>query len=175
MGFLKYLLPGWKNLLTDKSSANAGILAAIDTEMSDTEADIMNSKSELSLDTADGVWLDQYGKLLGVLRENNETDSTYRTRIINYVKMDKITVPAITAAVQSYLNNNAISVTVYEPYKNRFFLNSSHLNGTDAFQGTYYTTAVIDIKIGAVIPTGLADFLNDYTPSGVRVVLTSTV
>lgn len=172
MSFLKYLLPGWKNLLTDKSSANAGILAAIDTEMSDTATDIVNSKNELSLDNADGAWLDQYGNLIGLYRNSGEADSAFRTRIINFIKTDRVTVPAITTAVQNFLNNNAISVTVYEPYKNILTLNSSHLNGTDAFQGSYYTTAVIDIKIGAAIPSGLATYINDYAPAGVTVHLT---
>lgn len=175
MSFLKHLLPGWKNLLTDKSSANAGVLAAIDTELSDTSTDIVGSKSELSLDNADGTWLDQYGTLVGLYRNNSEADSAFRTRIINFVKTDRVTVPAITTAVQNFLNNNAISVNVYEPYKNIFTLNSSHLDGTDGIQGSYYTTAVIDIKIGAAIPSGLADYLNDYAPAGVTVILTSTV
>lgn len=175
MSFLKYLLPGWKNLLTVKSSANAGILAAIDSEMADTEADIISSRNELSLDNADGAWLDQYGSLIGLYRNNGEIDSAFRSRIISYVKTDRVTIPAITAAVSSFLNDNTISVDVYEPYKNIFTLNSSHLNGTDAFQGSYYTTAVIDIKIGTIIPDGLADYLNDYAPAGVTVVITSTI
>lgn len=175
MSFIKYLLPGWKNLLTDKSSANAGILAAIDTEFQDTETDVMNSKGELSLDTAEGKWLDNYGNLIGVIRKDSETDSPYRTRIINFIQTDRGTVPSITAAVQNYLGDNTISVEVYEPYKNIFFLNSSHLNGTDSFHGKYYTTAVINIKIGGVVPSGLADYLNDYAPAGVTIVLSSTV
>lgn len=169
MSFLKYLLPGWKNLLTVKSSANAGILAAIDSEMSDTEADIIASRSELSLDNADGAWLDQYGNLLGLYRNNGEADSDFRARIINYVKTDRVTIPAITAAVQTFLNDNTISVDVYEPYKNILTLNSSHLNGTDAFQGSYYTTAVIDIKLGGIIPNGLENYLNDFAPAGVTI------
>lgn len=175
MSFLKYLLPGWKNLLTDKSSANAGILAAIDTELQDTETDILNSKSELSLNTADSKWLDLYGNLIGLYRQNSETDSAFRTRIINYVKTDRVTVGAITNAVKTFINNNAISVTVYEPYKNIFTLNSSHLNGVDSFQGFYYTTAVIDIKIGGAVPAGLSDFINDYVPAGVTVHLTNAL
>jgi hypothetical protein len=174
MSFLKYLLPGWKNLLTVKSSANAGILAAIDAELTDTANDIVGSRDELSLANADGAWLDQYGSLLGLYRKNGEEDSDFRTRIIDYVKTDKVTLPAITAAVQSFLNDNTISVEVYEPYKNIFTLNSSHLNSKDSFQGSYYTTAVIDIKIGAAIPNGLADYLNDYAPAGVTVVISHT-
>lgn len=172
MSFLKYLLPGWKSLLTDKSSANAGILASIDTEFSDTETDIINSRSELSLDTADGAWLDLFGSTFGITRQNNETDSAYRTRITNFIQTERGTIPSITQAVQQFLNNNAISVDVYEPYRNIFILNSSVLNGTDAFHGSYYTTAVIDIRIGGTVPSGLSDFLNDYSPAGVAVVLT---
>lgn len=172
MSFIKYLLPGWKSLLTNKSSANAGILAAIDTEFSNTETDIINSKSELSLDTADSDWLDLFGSTFGVIRQNNETDSAYRTRITNYIQTERGTIPSITQAVQQFLNNNAISVDVYEPYRNIFTLNSSNLNGADAFHGSYYTTAVIDIRIGAAVPAGLQDFINSYTPAGVTVILT---
>lgn len=174
MSFLKYLLPGWKSLLTTKSSANAGILSAIDTEFSDTETDIINSASELSLETADSDWLDLFGSTFGVIRQNSETDSSYRARIKSYIQTERGTIPSITQAVQQFLNDNTVSVDVYEPYKNIFTLNSSTLDGADAFHGAYYTTAVIDIKIGAAIPDGLQDFITPYIPAGVTLVLTST-
>ena len=167
MSFLRHLLPAWKRGIEDKRKANAAILASIDRELKDTEKETIQSKLLLSLNTSEGEWLDQYGKLFGVLRREEEEDDTYRNRIISYVLLKRGTIPAIKAAIQDFLNDYDSYIDIYEPYKNVFTLNKSKLNGEDHFLGEYYTVAVIDIKISRPFPIGIIDVINEFKPAGV--------
>ncbi|AYJ75182.1 putative baseplate protein [Bacillus phage BSP36] len=172
MAFLKYLLPAWKTNLEDKSKANAAILSAIDIELKDSEKETIKSKQLMSLDTATGEWLDQYGNLFGVIRRDKEDDDSYRQRIISYVLLKRGTIPAIIAAIRDYLQDYSSYIEVYEPYTNVFFLNHSKLNGKDHFLGEYYTVAVIDIKFSRPFPADIMDVINEFKPAGVTVRLT---
>ncbi|QZA69963.1 tail protein [Bacillus phage 043JT007] len=172
MSFLKHLLPGWKRNIENKTTANGAILAAIDTELTSTEVDMINSKTLMSLDTATGKWLDQYGSLFGVLRKDQESDDDYRKRIISYVLLKRGTIPAIIDALRDYLQDYSSYIEIYEPYTNVFILNHSKLNSKDHFLGEYYTVAVIDIKFSRPFPADIMDIINEFKPAGVTVRLT---
>lgn len=172
MSFLKHLLPGWKRGIEDKRKANAAILSAIDEELRRTEEETIQSKFLMSLDSSVGEWLDQYGRLFGVLRKDKENDSVYRQRIIDYVLLERGTIPALKKAIRSFMQDADMGVEIYEPYTNVFTLNKSKLNGEDHFLGEYYTVAVINIRIGKVFPDAIIDVINEFKPAGVTVWLT---
>lgn len=173
MSFLKHLLPAWKTNLSDKTKANAAILAALDTEFTDSEADAMGSKVLMSLETSTDEWLDKYGNLFGVIRTDGEADDPYRSRIKNYITLERGTIPAIKQAVANFLSIAEDAVEVYEPYTNVFMLNKSKLNGPDHLLGEYYTVAVIDIKAAAQFPPAIIGILKDFKPAGVTVHFTT--
>jgi hypothetical protein len=172
MSFLKHLLPGWKRTIELKQRANAAILAALDKELTDTERETIKSKVLLALDTSTGEWLDLYGRLFGLLRQDNEEDESYRQRILSYIQLRRGTIPAIKDAVRAFLNDYDTYIDIYEPYTNVFTLNQSKLNGPDHFLGDYYTVAVIDVKIGRPFPVAVMDTINEFKPAGVTVHLT---
>lgn len=167
MGFFKHLLPAWKKGIEDKRKANAAILASIDKELTEAEQEAIKAKVLMSLNTATGEWLDEYGKIFGVLRRDDETDDAYRSRIIGYILLERGTIPAIKKAIQNFLQDYDSHIEIYEPYTNVFFLNRSKLNGEDRFLGEYYTFAVIDIKMTKPFPEGLVDVINEFKPAGV--------
>jgi hypothetical protein len=172
MSFLKHLLPAWKTNLEDKTKANAAILASLDTELTAAEQETISSKLMLSLETATGEWLDQYGKTFGLIRQDNESDEAYRIRIIDFVLLRRGTIPAIKDAIRAFLQDYESNIEIYEPYTNVFILNQSKLNGNDHLLGTYYTVAVIDINISRPFPAGIMDIINEFKPAGVKVHLT---
>jgi hypothetical protein len=173
MSFLKHLLPAWKTNLADKTRANAAILAAIDDEFKDSEAEAIGSKVLMALGTSTDEWLDKYGNLFGVVRKDDELDDDYRLRITNYILLERGTIPAIKKAVANFLQISEAAIEIYEPYENIFFLNSSTLNGDDHILGEYYTVAVIDIKMAQEFPPELIGILKDFKPAGVTVHFTT--
>jgi hypothetical protein len=172
MAFLKHLLPAWKRGIEDKRKANAAILASLNRELKDSEKAAIEGKVLMSLNTSSGEWLDQYGKIFGVPRKDDEADETYRQRIINYVLLRRGTIPAIKDAIREFLQDFDSHIEIYEPYNNVFVLNQSKLNGPDHFLGKYYTVAVMDIKIARPFPVSIVDVINDFKPAGVTVRLT---
>jgi len=169
MSFLKHLLPGWRRSLEDKSKANAAILDALDRELQSTEQDTIETKALMSLDSSSGEWLDQYGKLFGVMRQDNEADADYRQRIKDYMVLRRGSIPAIIDAIRSFLQDYESDIEIYEPYKNVFILGQSKLSGPDHFLGEYYTVAVIDVKFSQPFPEGIIDIINEFKPAGVTV------
>lgn len=172
MSFLKHLMPTWKTSTDDKTKTNTAILSVLDTELNDSENDAVSTNVLMSLDTSTGEWLDTYGNLFGVLRQDNETDDSYRSRIKGYITLSRGTIPAIKSAIQNFLNDYSSYINIYEPFNNVFFLNSSHLNGADSFLGEYYTTAVIDCQFTNTFPITIADTINKFKAAGVSVKMT---
>lgn len=169
MSFLKHLLPGWKTSLGDKTKANAAILSSIEDEMKDAEAEAIGSKVLMSLETSTGEWLEKYGNLFGVLRRDDEIDSTYRGRIKDYIVLERGTIPAIKKAISAFLQIAQADIEIYEPHTDIFFLNRSKLNSSAHMLGEYYTVAVIDIKLAQEFPLELIGLIKEYKPAGVTV------
>jgi hypothetical protein len=172
MAFLKHLLPAWKRGIEDKRKANAAILASLDRELKDSEKASIEGRVLMSLNTSSGEWLEQYGKIFGVPRKDDEADGDYRQRIINYVLLRRGTIPAIKDAIREFLQDFDSHIEIYEPFNNVFVLNQSKLNGPDNFLGEYYTVAVMDIKISRPFPVSIVDVINEFKPAGVTVRLT---
>ncbi|AMQ66614.1 baseplate protein [Bacillus phage Shbh1] len=167
MSFLNHLLPAWKRTLFG-NSANAAILSAINTELINSEKETVDSKILLILATSTGEWLDYFGEVFGVFRRDNENDDDYRDRIIEYVKTERGTIPAIIKAIRDFLQDDECSIDIYEPYTNVFFLNKSKLNGPDHILGYYYTVAVIDVRISRPFPVdAVIEVINAFKPAGV--------
>ncbi|MCB5366930.1 hypothetical protein [Collinsella aerofaciens] len=172
MSFLKHLLPTWKTSIDDKTKANAAILSAIDTELKDSEADAISTSVLMSLDTATGEWLDQYGNIFGVIRQDDEEDNAYRERIKSYILLERGTIPAIMDAIRNFLQDTTSYINIYEPYNNIFFLNKSKLNSYDSLLGEYYTVAVIDVQFTNAFPIAIGEVISKFKPAGVSVHMT---
>lgn len=171
MSFIKHLLPAWKQKLTG-TSTNAVMLSAIEDALSEAEKDTIEGKVVMELETSTGEWLDQYGSLFGPRRRDKESDDTYRDRLIEYVQLERGTIPAIKDAIRSFIEHDTVHIDIYEPWRNIFYLNRSKLNGPDHFLGHYYTFAVIDIRITSVFPESIMDVIREFKPAGVKVHLT---
>jgi hypothetical protein len=72
-------------------------LDAMATELSEAKDRIIAMLDQLSVKTADDYWLDEWGNYFGILRELNEIDQLYSTRIINEVIMPRGNNKAIEA------------------------------------------------------------------------------
>lgn len=172
MSFIKHLLPSWRRKLADTTQTNESVLTTVDKELRDVETQIIEGKKLMNINTTTGSWLDRYGGLFGLTRRDDEDDKTFRSRIIEYVKLKRGTIPAIEAALREYLQDFESHIEIYEPHTNIFYLNKSKLNGKDHILGYYYTFAVIDIKFTKPFPIDVEDIIYDFKPAGVTVKLT---
>ncbi|AAX92301.1 tail morphogenetic protein F [Staphylococcus phage Twort] len=172
--FLKNLHPLLKRQKDkrDNQDPNYALIKVLNEEMNQIEQDAIKSKLQSSLKTATGAYLNKFGDWFGVYRKSNESDDIYRDRIIEYVLLKRGTNNSIVKAIKDYLEKEDAYVSVYEPYKNIFYTNKSHLNGDDHLMGYYYRFAVINIKIGSYFPTEILDIVNKFKPAGVKVYLT---
>ncbi|UNA01506.1 morphogenesis protein [Bacillus phage vB_BcgM] len=168
MSFMKYLHPLWKTRLTKDSNPHNVVLASLDDMLKSVATDAMDSKKDARLETATGQWLDEFGDKFGVFRKDNESDDTYRQRIINFILIERGTVISIEDAIKKYLNDPTTKVEIYEPYKNVFILNKSKLNGEDHLLGKYYTTAVIDARFTENVPLDVLSEIEKFKPAGVK-------
>ena len=156
----------------DNQDPNFALIDALNEEMNQVERDAIESKLQSSLKTATSEYLDKFGDWFGVYRRANEDDTTYRARIIKYLLLKRGTNNAIIEAIRDYLGKDDIDVSVYEPFKNIFYTNKSHLNGEDHLMGYYYRFAVINVSIGDYFPVEIIDVINEFKPAGVTLYVT---
>lgn len=156
----------------DNQDPNYALINMLNEEMNLVEKDAIKSKLQSSLKTATGAYLDKFGDWFGVYRKPNEDDEKYRERIIEYLLLKRGTNNSIIKAIRDYLEKEDAYVSVYEPYKNIFYTNKSHLNGEDHLMGYYYRFAIINISIGCYFPVEILDVINKFKPAGVQVYLT---
>uniref|UniRef100_A0AAU6MXG9 Virion structural protein n=1 Tax=Staphylococcus phage 184DA TaxID=3110532 RepID=A0AAU6MXG9_9CAUD len=140
--------------------------------MNQVEKDAIESKLQSSLKTSTSEYLDKFGDWFGVYRKTDENDDDYRARIIKYLLLKRGTNNAIIEAIKDYLGKDDIDVSVYEPFKNIFYTNKSHLNGEDRLMGYYYRFAVINVSIGDYFPVEIIDVINEFKPAGVTLYVT---
>lgn len=172
--FLKNLHPllRRKKSTRDNQDPNYALIKVLNEEINQVEKDVIKSKLQSSLKTATGTYLDKFGDWFGLYRKKDEEDDKYRDRIIEYLLLKRGTNSSIVKAIKDYLEKEDAYVYVYEPYKNIFYTNKSHLNGEDHLMGYYYRFAVINIKIGSYFPTEILEVINKFKPAGVKVYLT---
>lgn len=172
--FLKNLHPLLKRKKNPKDNKDPhyAIINMFSEELDNLEQETIDSKIQSSLGTATGKYLDIYGEWYGLVRKKNELDDTYRDRIIEYVLLKRGTNNSIIGAIKRFLEDEDVYVDIYEPFKNIFYTNKSHLNGEDHLMGNYYRFAIIDITIGKSFPLEIIDEINKFKPAGVKVYFT---
>ncbi|AYH92094.1 hypothetical protein [Lactobacillus phage Dionysus] len=176
MSLLSFLHPLWKRSLNEyDDSVNSAVIGALNQSLSKSEEDMVQSKVESYLSTADSKWLDYWGYWFGERRKSGWSDDYYRSRIVNHVEHARGTVDALRDAIADFINTNKDNIYIYEPYRDMFIWNSSKYNTKKYFSSTYYRYAVIDIQISASYPKEIVSIINLFRPAGVLWVLTETV
>lgn len=172
------LQPFWgfnvQGITKDDGSANDAFISSLQSELDKTELDLYSSKLETYLDTANGRWLDYWGRWLGLHRDNR-SDDDYRTALINHVLHERNTIPALTKALSDFLKINQDHIYIYEPWRDMFVWNASHYNTHKFFTDPYYRYAVIDIQIEGPYSDIVNEIINLFRPAGVYWVVTSLV
>lgn len=172
------LQPFWgfnvQGITKDDGSANDAFISSLQSELDKTELDLYSSKLETYLDTANGRWLDYWGRWLGLHRDNR-SDDDYRTALINHVLHERNTIPALTKALTDFLKINQDHIYIYEPWRDMFVWNASHYNTHKFFTDPYYRYAVIDIQIEGPYSEIVNEIINLFRPAGVYWVVTSLV
>lgn len=172
------LQPFWgfnvQGITKDDGSANDAFISSLQSELDKTELDLYSSKLETYLDTANGRWLDYWGRWLGLHRDN-QSDDDYRTALINHVLHERNTIPALTKALSDFLKINQDHIYIYEPWRDMFVWNASHYNSHKFFTDPYYRYAVIDIQIEGPYSDIVNEIINLFRPAGVYWVVTSLV
>jgi len=176
VSLLSFLHPLWKRSLNEyDDSVNSAVIGALNKSLSKSEEDMVQSKVESYLSTADAKWLDYWGYWFGERRKSGWSDDYYRSRIVNHVEHARGTVDALRDAIADFINTNKDNIYIYEPYRDMFIWNSSKYNTNKYFSSTYYRYAVIDIQISASYPKEIVSIINLFRPAGVLWVLTETV
>lgn len=172
------LQPFWgfnvQGITKDDGSANDAFISSLQSELDKTELDLYSSKLETYLDTANGRWLDYWGRWLGLHRDNR-SDDDYRTALVNHVLQERNTIPALTKALTDFLKINQDHIYIYEPWRDMFVWNASHYNTHKFFTDPYYRYAVIDIQIEGPYSEVVNEIINLFRPAGVYWVVTSLV
>lgn len=172
------LQPFWgfnvQGITKDDGSANDAFISSLQSELDKTELDLYSSKLETYLDTANGRWLDYWGRWLGLHRDNR-SDDDYRTALINHVLHERNTIPALTKALTDFLKINQDHIYIYEPWRDMFVWNASHYNSHKFFTDPYYRYAVIDVQIEGPYSDIVNEIINLFRPAGVYWVVTSLV
>lgn len=156
----------------DNTSANYAVLSTLENIMSDTETDAIDSKLESHLNTATGIFLDEWGKWFGVPRTDGQDDDSYRSWIITYATLKRGTKKAIIDAIKMYLDMEDANISVYEPYKDALRLDEGYLDGEQYLSGDYYRWGIIDIIVDRPVPKSIFDIINDFKPAGVNFYVT---
>lgn len=166
----------WKRSLNEyDDSVNSAVIGAINQSLTKSEEDMVQSKVQSYLSTADSKWLDYWGYWFGERRKSNWGDDYYRERIVNHVKHSRGTVDGLRDAIADFINTNRDNIFIYEPYRDMFIWNSSEYNTKKYFSSTYYRYAVIDIQVSASYPKEIVSIINLFRPAGVLWVLTETI
>lgn len=167
---LKYLRSIFKRV--DANKDHQAVLDALDQSLQNIKVASEELKKELSILTASGLWLDKWGEWFGLSRKPSETDDGFRERILDVLRQDRLTIPAIIELIKKVLGDDT-AIDIYEPYKNIFRWNISAYSGEDKYQDNeYYRTGVIDIKINKPVTEELLALINLIRAAGTRILVT---
>lgn len=148
--------------------SNFAVLNALNYELTQAEQETIASKIQSSLESATDTYLDTWGDWFGVYRKDGWDDEYYRKRIIRELLLKRGTIPAIIDALVDFLDDNDAVISIYEPWRNIFYLNKSKLNGEDHLMGFYYRFAIIDISIDRPFPPEIVEVIQAFKPAGVK-------
>lgn len=170
-GILERFLPTTYRTTVDGSNAHNAFLGAIKNSIETTRDDVENISLQVYFTKATGRFLDLYGKYIGLSRNTDESDESYRERLVSYIKTKRGTIDAIISGIRNELNDPDVPVSIYETWRNIFILNQSKLNGLDYIMGEKYRYAVIEVTIGKYVePDILKDIISRYKAYGVLVI-----
>ena len=170
-GILERFLPTTYRTTSDGSNAHNAFLGAIKNSIETTRDDVENISLQVYFTKATGRFLDLYGKYIGLSRNTEESDESYRDRLVSYIKTKRGTIDAIISGIRNELNDPDVPVSIYETWRNIFILNQSKLNGLDYIMGEKYRYAVIEVTIGKYVePDILKDIVSRYKAYGVLVI-----
>lgn len=170
-GILERFLPTTYRTTDDGSNAHNAFFGAIKNSIETTRDDVENISLQVYFTKATGRFLDLYGKYIGLSRNTDESDESYRDRLVSYIKTKRGTIDAIISGIRNELNDPDVPVSIYETWRNIFILNQSKLNGLDYIMGEKYRYAVIEVTIGKYVePDILKDIVSRYKAYGVLVI-----
>lgn len=168
--YLDRYLPTPFRTSVDGSDEHNAFLGALKGMIVTTEKELSENVKQIYLEKATGKFLDLYGKWVGVSRRDSEYDESYRGRIKSHITKQRGTISAIVDGIRDDLQDDAVPVSIYEPWRNIFILNSSLLNGPDKIMGQFYRYAVIQVTIGKYVDIAvLKSLLLKYKAYGIKV------
>ncbi len=109
--------------------------------------------TQVSFDAARWTWLDLWGRLYGVVRHNNETDSSYRVNIQNTI----LSRGATPVTLKYYMQwNYGIPVTITEDFTNAsWLLNLQRPISTVGFSSVAAAYEALALGFGRFRPAGV--------------------
>lgn len=168
--YLDRYLPTPFRTSVDGSDEHNAFLGALKGMIVTTEKELSENVKQIYLEKATGKFLDLYGKWIGISRRDNESDESYRERIKSQITKQRGTISSIVAGIRDDLQDDTVPVSIYEPWRNIFILNSSLLNGPDNIMGQFYRYAVIQVTIGKYVSIEvLKSILLKYKAYGIKV------
>jgi hypothetical protein len=105
---------------------------------------------EMILTTADGSWLDAFGELFGVIRQNGELDQLYSIRIFDFSVAPRIN----NFAIQKTLHDLQYNATITDGVGSTF--NVSVILPSNPPSGYIYTTLQLRQLIDLIRPAGVS-------------------
>lgn len=175
--FLRYLQGIFNMNLTRSGRVHYAVIQSLNDEFIMAGGDLDQARLEMCLSTASGKWLDAWGSYFNVSRKLDEADVDFSRRIIDSVISPKCTIPAIRDDITDYLQAHhpekgytSTDVIIKEPWQDiGKYSHFGTLSGNAIMTSSYYTHAVIDIRIPEEITDDLLDLVNAVKAAGVKV------
>lgn len=119
-------------------------LKAAGYQIRDAQAQVGEMLAQLVVTQADGEWADLWGRHYLVPRVTGEADGTYTRRIIQETLRPKVNQIALEQILSEVLGS---TVTVREPWKERFIPGRSQLSGPHRLQnGDFYIYNTLEVQ-----------------------------
>lgn len=152
------------------SSLLWAIMEPAASELTDAQAQVLEAPKQMSVATAEDIWLDEIGSYFGVLRNSGEVDTAYGPRIVAEVVRPKCNNVAIEKAI-SYYTGQATTVRDVTVYGAAFPKYNSAITRNSAYN--YQPSAVpqyglFDVEYGY-------DLLGDQSPTAFAATITSII
>lgn len=172
MGLIDKLSPIFSK---NKNTENYYLMSSVDDSLEKVIQTMDDMDIQTIITTSTGEWADKWGYRFKVQRKEGESDAQYTQRIIDYVKIQHGTIPALIDAVKRALGDDT-QVTPSETYNDLRIFNISTFSGTGKYQdsGTV-RLGVVKLTINKEPNAKLAEEIFKSKASGTRVIIESTV
>lgn len=166
--YLKFLQNIFKR--NTNNNDHEALITAMGQALETVEEDTNLVVESISLATAEGEWLEEYGSIFGVSRTPNETDEHLRYRILTCMD-DKISIPAIKRGIKKLLGDDT-EITIFEPYTELRRFNVSTFSNDGRFPDSdYWRIGVVDIKINKPVTDEVIGYINQLIGVGIKAVI----